>query len=146
MSAGSKSSSVFQLWVDEANTAYDTMEAELISQISKMRTMGISEEEIFARLSKSLQEGMDAFQSLNGALGSGLDDMLGSTSQIASNDFEDTEMLVWTLDPTAQEHCDDCVANSESEAMTFVEWESLGIPGAGNTECGEYCKCSLDPA
>jgi hypothetical protein len=56
------------------------------------------------------------------------------------------EKLVWVLDPTAKDHCDDCLANSSMDAQSFGEWESFGLPGSGNTECGEYCKCTLERA
>ena len=146
MSLQMKSATMFQVYIDEMETAYNVLQDDLLAQIRRMRALGMSDEEIFSHISDSLNNGMDMFQTFKGAIGGSVDTLLETTAQITSNDFNPEETLVWMLDPTAQEHCPDCVRNSESEGMTYADWEQIGLPGAGNTECGAYCKCSLEPA
>ena len=146
LSPQAKSATLFQVYVDEVQSAYDLLESDLDAQVRRMRAMGMSEAEIFKSLSDSLNNGLDMFQTFKGAIGGSLDTLLETTSQLEANDFPFEQPLVWMLDPTAQEHCGDCVDNSESGPRTFDEWSNVGLPGAGNTECGPYCKCSLEPA
>ena len=141
-------STIFRISVDKFNTIFDVFEQDLVAQIQKMRGLGISDEEIFNRISESLDKGMDMFGTTRGAIESEMDALVGTTAQIESNSvFESLEEpLMWELDPTAKEHCVDCLRNSEDGNKTFEEWREIGLPGFGNTECGEYCKCSLAKA
>lgn len=145
LSIDQKERTVFQLWVDKANTAYTLLEDDLIAEIRRMRAMGISDEEIFSRIETSLLNGADMFQRFKGYVEREMDTLLETSAQIESNDgMKEVGDLVWVLDPTAKEHCEDCLRNSEMGAKTFEEWSLIGLPGMGNTECGHYCKCTLD--
>jgi hypothetical protein len=73
--------------------------------------------------------------------------MINTISQIVSNESarEQSEQWIWELDPTAKDHCEDCLRNSGDGEKSFDEWEKIGLPGYGNTECGIYCRCTLTP-
>jgi hypothetical protein len=137
---------MFRIWVSQAEMAYDKLIVDMTNRIIQMRALGIPDDEIFRRLNNSLNNGMDEFGTFKGAWEKAMDDMIGTVSQIESNSvFEGSDTkLVWELDPTAQEHCVDCLRNAKDAPKTFAEWEQIGLPGFGNTECGEYCKCSLE--
>ena len=42
--------------------------------------------------------------------------------------------------------CPTCLRNHGSGAKTYEEWQRIGLPGAGATECQENCRCTLTPA
>ena len=141
-------STFFKLSVEKFGSIVEVFDKDVEAFIERMRASGIDEGEIFARISTSLDNGMDMFGSAKGAIEQEIDGLLGTTAQAESNGvFESLEdPLVWELDPTAKEHCVDCLRNSEAGQKTFDEWREIGLPGFGNTECGEYCKCSLEKA
>lgn len=143
-----RESTIFRLSVEKFDAIFDVFEQDLDAQIKRMRGLGISDEEIFSRISESLNNGMDLFGSAKGAIEKEIDSLVGTTAQIESSGvFESLEdPLKWELDPTVKEHCDDCLANSEADPKTYEEWEQIGLPGFGNTECREYCRCSLTKA
>lgn len=59
---------------------------------------------------------------------------------IAQALFEDHNIIVWNLDPTA-EHCDTCL---EYAAIRYFTPQTLpGIPGNAPTICDGGCKCYL---
>ena len=138
---------VFQLWVEDIERAYDTMLADIRAEIVRMRLLGIDEAEIFARLKQNVTDDSGAFQSFNGWVEGATDKLTHAVAQTESNAvYSGTEEnLTWELDPTAREHCADCLRNSQAPAMPFAQWAAIGIPGAGNTECDGYCKCTLSP-
>jgi hypothetical protein len=41
--------------------------------------------------------------------------------------------------------CDGCIARHGMKPMTLAEWEVYGLPGSGDTECGDNCRCVLFP-
>ncbi len=138
--------SLFRLFVADASAAYSMMEAEVLSQITRMRLLGIVDDEIMSRLIAEIEQGVGAFGAFKTKISGGVQRLSGQTAQLESNAvFEGLdEVLVWTLDPTVQEHCDTCLSLSTQAARTFAEWEAVGLPGEGNTNCGNYCKCSLE--
>jgi hypothetical protein len=125
--------------------AYTRLETEMLGAITRMRLQGIRDREIYSRLSTQLSEGTGVFSSFRGMVNKG---GKGLVSMAALNTvhsrFEGLDQkLIWQLDPTAQEHCTDCLMNEGMAARTHEEWMQIGLPGSGNTECGEYCKCLL---
>lgn len=136
----------FNVWVKEVDLAYTNFEKRLGLTIESLRASGISNQNIFKRLKADLDAQTDLFSSFSGGIESADADLLHLESQLASSlEVEGgADLFEWVLDPTA-EHCGDCLANADKDPMTFEEWQAVGLPGMGNTECGEYCKCSLDP-
>lgn len=136
---------MFKISIGRISSIYDNFEQELVSEIDRMRALGISDKEIYRRISDNLDNGMDMFGSVKGAIEKEVDSLLGTTAQGESNEvFRELEQeLKWELDPTARQHCNDCLRLSASPPKKFEQWEAMGLPGFGNTECGQYCKCSL---
>ena len=137
-----KTSTLFSIWVEDVSKAYDVLEQDITAQIRRMRTLGMSDAEIYDRLFASLNDGMDMFQTFKGAIGRSNDTLVNMISQVESNETikEAGEYWEWQLDPTAKDHCESCLRNSEMGVMTFEKWEEMGLPGYGNTECGRYCR------
>lgn len=148
LSVQKKGPMLFEIWAQGANDAYDALLSDMINQIRAMRIMGISDEEIFNRLELSLNNGMDLFSTFKGKLEGITDDLVNVTANLESNAIYEgkDEMLDWELDPTVAEHCATCLENADKVSRTFDEWQMIGLPGMGNTDCGLYCKCQLVPA
>lgn len=144
--ANAKDKQFFKIWDDEASAAYKSLTTEIDLTIRSARASGMSNEAIAQALTRDLENRTGAFKSYSGGVNSAGNDLFHLSAQGASNDGvrNSADLFVWTLDPTA-DHCGDCLANAEAGEKTFEEWESQGLPGMGSTECGEYCKCSLDP-
>ena len=140
-----KENLLFRISIQKLNGLYTVFEDELLGQIREMRLLGLSDEAIYQRILENVNKGLDYFGRFKGALEREIDGIVGKTAQLESNMVlaEVEEKLKWELDPTVREHCPDCLRNSASETKTFEEWEMIGLPGMGNTQCGDYCKCSL---
>lgn len=141
-----KTSTIFSIWVEDVSTAYDKLEQDLIAKIRAQRLLGMSDEEIFRRLSQDLDAQSDLFSTFKGSIGRSNDSLVNTVSQVESNETirETAETFIWELDPTAEHHCETCLEYGGQE-KTFDEWEELGLPGYGATECGRYCRCTLTP-
>jgi hypothetical protein len=144
--AAKKIQTSFSVWQDKFDKAYDKFVADLDGMVTTMRTQGISEADILARIETMISEGSDVFGAFSGDVEKYADDLVSGVAQTSSNDYDSEELLAWVLDPDAKDHCDDCISNEGTEPQTFAEWEVTGLPGAGNTECAEYCKCTLEVA
>ena len=59
-----------------------------------------------------------------------------------SEPYEGNEKMMWVAVP-GHEICSDCLQRA-GEIKTLNEWEKLGLPGEGKTECGTDCYCILD--
>ena len=138
-----KSSTMFRITASQLDNIFSKFEQDVDANIAKMRLTGMSNEQIFERLTENAKGSMDLFGSFKGAVEKQIDETLGTTAQIESNDFEIEEMLKWDLDPTVVEHCETCLANADMTPRTFEQWEWIGLPGMGNTDCGIYCRCTL---
>lgn len=91
----------------------------------------MSDEAIMGFLDRTLKDEVGVFGPFVGDIEKQADDFTSIVAQTASNsEFDAEEKLVWVLDPSAKEHCDDCIANEKIDAQTFTEWETIGIPGA----------------
>lgn len=53
-------------------------------------------------------------------------------------------MVWWRLGEAAQ-HCNDCLSLADASPYNADEMEYMGLaPGSGHTECGAFCRCSLE--
>lgn len=122
------------------------MEGEVLAQIQRMRLLSIPDDEIMRRLFAEIEQGAGAFGGFKTKVAAGVQKISGVAAQLESNVVFDgsEDLLRWTLDPTVQEHCATCLSLSTQAPRTFAQWESIGLPGEGNTDCANYCKCSLE--
>lgn len=134
---------LFQVTASNLASIYDAFDRDVTAEIKRMRELGISDDEIAKRLTENLMNGQDLFRRFKGALELELDKIVGVQAQAESNIYTPGTVLKWELDPTAREHCDTCLRNEAKEPMAIEEWEALGLPGFGNTECGQFCRCTL---
>ena len=139
-----KTQTLFQIYIDEASSAYEVMIADVENSIARMETLGMSREAIYDRLKSNLDNDEGVFSTFKGRLSKSVQSLIDTTSQVESNEAikESAELFRWELEDLA-DHCDTCLANASLEPQTWDAWEELGIPGAGNTDCGQYCKCTL---
>jgi len=71
-------------------------------------------------------------------------DFMKSVSQrtmFESGEYKKDDEYMWVLEDGAR-HCGDCLER-EGKIKTFAKWEAIGLPGAGMTQCGGNCLCSL---
>lgn len=141
---GAKKNALFNLWAREADAAYERLERELLASIESMRINGVSDKAIFQQLSSDLESRGDVFSKFSGELQGKVDDLLNQTAQLSAVEGLDGESFIWVLDPTVQEHCSTCLDNSQAGSHPFEFWADNGLPGMGTTECGIYCRCSLE--
>jgi hypothetical protein len=124
--------------IDDYVTAVQTRAGDLISR-------GVSPEEVKKMLLADVKNGAGDFQALQGVIGSQIDKALGQTAMDVSNEaIKDlADQFEWLWEPNAK-HCDTCQERN-GEVKSYDEWEALGLPGVGTTDCGVYCKCTLVP-
>lgn len=134
---------MFELWTEDASNAYDMLLNDVRAMVVKMQASGMSNEAIMESLLTRLGNTSDEFQSFKGWIEGGTDKLVHSTAQLESNDYPPEKLLRWILDPTASEHCEDCIENATLPPMTIDEWETTGTPASGATLCDGYCKCTL---
>lgn len=145
---GIKADNIFRVSLSQLDEVFTVLEKDITAEIQRMRALGIGDDEIFSRVSDSLNNGVGFSQRFKGGLEREVDTLLGVTAQAESNEILSgvEGALMWTLDPTVKEHCDTCLENADKPAMSFEKWAELGLPGFGNTDCGQYCRCSLEIA
>jgi hypothetical protein len=134
---------MFRITASQMENIFTKFEQDVDANIAKMRLTGMSNEQIFDRLTENAKGSMDLFGTFKGAVEKQIDEILGTTAQLESNDFNLEENLKWELDPTVIEHCETCLTNADMTPRTFEQWEMIGLPGMGNTDCTIYCKCTL---
>jgi len=136
----------FSVWQNKFEAAYDKFTADLEGRVLTLRSQGLSDAVIMGILERTLTDEVGVFGPFVGDIEKYTDDLSSVIAQTASNsEFDPEELLDWVLDPTA-EHCDGCLERASRPPMTFVEHETEGLPGSADTECAEYCKCTLEVA
>lgn len=106
---------------------------------------GVPPDEVYKSLLQDIKDNSGEFKDLTGALGSQIDKALGQTAMDTSNEFISglSDRYEWVWEPGAQ-HCDTC-EEYNGQIKSYDEWEKIGLPGAGNTDCTVYCRCTLMP-
>ena len=84
------------------------------------------------------------FGQLRNTIKDAIVDGVNQSSRLGQYGNYDLAFGVFTWITVSDRVCDDCSAN-EGMQGTFADFESIGLPGAGNTVCQEYCYCVLDP-
>ncbi len=136
---------LFRISQKRLDEQYQTMIDDLDNEIAGYRAMKMDEKAIYDILMSDFEQEKGVFGRFKGAIEGDMDELVVRTTQseqVASNPPEQT--YVWLLDPTVEQHCDDCIDRESRGALTMLEWSKLGIPGSGATECSDYCRCLLE--
>jgi hypothetical protein len=136
---------LFRISTTEVSNQYQVMLNDLETEIQTYRTMQMDDAAIYKALLSDFENEAGVFGRFGGGIERTMDGLIVRTTQseqVANNPVE--QKYDWILDPTVEKHCDDCVEREGMGALTMLEWSSMGIPGSGVTECGDYCKCLLE--
>jgi hypothetical protein len=139
--------SLLRISRERLDNQYTQMLNELETEIQGYRATGMNDDAIYEALISDMDNEQGVFGHFKGGIETAMDELVVRSTQleqVAENPLD--EKYKWILDPTAQEHCEDCLDRADMTAKTMEEWMLLGIPGSGVTECGDYCKCILDTA
>jgi len=142
--AALKTQTLFQIAMEEGADAWAEAIKDIAQYTQRARTLGMSGDVIVDRLLGDLDNSTGIFKTMLGKYEGAQTKLIDTVSQVDSNEGikESAELFRWELEDLA-EHCNTCLANASLEPQTWDAWEELGIPGAGNTDCGQYCKCTL---
>ena len=114
--------------------------------IRKAKVSGMADIEIEKMLLRDLREGGQLFgnfrKQMKSTVKSGIED---SGRQEVRQSFLDVKLWSW-LAIVDGKICPDCLDRHGWTAMTWEEWEAVGLPDSGNTICGQNCRCILTPA
>lgn len=135
----------YSIWHDKFDAAYDKFTADLEGMVKTMQAQGVADEIILAKINSMIADDSDVMGAFSGDIEKYADDLVSIAAQTIANDYNAEELLNWVLDPTA-DNCDGCIERANRPPMTFAEHEAEGTPGNADTECGIYCKCSLEKA
>jgi hypothetical protein len=138
---------MFRIYVDVAQNIFDKHVKDLRAEVAKMKTVGMDNKNIMAKLEADRVAGTGIYADMNGALASELNNELNLIYQSESNNFSnDNALYLWQLDPAAQ-HCDSCLYQAARGALPI---SAFPVPSYqethGETNCNDYCKCTLVPA
>jgi hypothetical protein len=138
-------SNLFRVSQTEIANQYQSLINDIDTEIAAYRATGMDNDAIYRAMNSDFESESGVFGRFKGGLERSMDGLVVKTTQteqVANNPLE--EKYLWILDPTAEKHCDDCLERETMPAQTMLEWQALGIPGSGVTECGDYCKCLLE--
>lgn len=127
------------------NKSIDDYVSAVQSKAQDMISRGIDPAEVRKLVMADIANNTGDFKQLTGTLGSQVDKALGQTALDTSNEAVKglTKQFEWVWEPGAS-HCETCEERN-GKVKSFDDWESIGLPGAGTTDCGIYCKCTLMP-
>jgi hypothetical protein len=106
---------------------------------------GIAPEQVQAMFLDEIQNNTGDYKKLTGAIGAEIDKAINQTALGTSNQYVAplSREFRWDAEPSAK-HCSTC-SDYDGQIKTYDDWQQSGLPGEGLTECGVYCKCSLQP-
>lgn len=131
--------------IDEINFIRLDFLDDIQKRIIELKNEGVTAKTAVDRLYTEVIES-DKLVKLENKEGQKLWDLFKSISQYSSFEDNDSEKYyMWVLeDGTHQDinHCKGCT-NRNGVVKKYKEWEKLGLPGSGVTECDCNCLCSL---
>lgn len=114
--------------------------------IRKMKTSGMVDTEIEKILFKDLHEGGQIFgdfrKQLKATVKNGLEDT--GRNEVRQS-YLDVKLWDW-VGIADGKICDDCLSRNNMSAMSWEDWQAIGLPGTGATVCDRNCRCVLTPA
>lgn len=125
---------------------YDNFERELAAHVQLRRAAGLSDAQIEAELTRAYEAKSGIFGTLIGRAQKEVDTALNLEFQISSNKAQPvSSQVLWTLNPQA-EHCDSCLFQASQGPRDIANVPVPGLqPQHGETNCQEYCRCTLVP-
>jgi hypothetical protein len=121
----------------------ESIAAKAKAAVVNMAASGMDEQAIIKALMNDLSSGGPIFGTLASQYVAAAGSFVDSLAQgaIFASQPSDTR---WTWITTSSGPCHDCL-DRHNETKSYDEWEELGLPGAGATECGFHCLCVLVP-
>jgi len=113
-------------------------------QVTKLTNAGLNMSAIEETLNQDMLTGGRIFGELRNTIKDSIVDGVNQSSRFGQYSGYDLTLGTFTWITVSGRVCDDC-ASREGMKGTFADFESIGLPGAGNTICKSYCYCVLDP-
>ena len=130
---------------------YDTrlFSTELQKTVQTMLSNGMAEDVIKQTLNNDMRTGGAIFGKLQNDLKANIIEATNQSGRMAQyeeyfKEYDEKSLFRWVT-VTGHKICPDCQSLSGVEALTFEQWESMGLPASGHTVCRGYCYCVLDP-
>jgi len=118
----------------------------LESLINRMRSQGVTNDNIKAFLLRDLREGGQIFGDFKRQIKSSIK---GAVEDVSSNElikkFPDQKLWDW-LAIADNKICPDCLDRNGMPSQTLDFWVSIGLPRTGTTICQDNCRCDMVPA
>ena len=129
----------------EMNLNFQIYLSRVRLQAQQLVAAGVDQALILQQLQSDITNSTGTFAQLKGTIGASIDTSLMKTANFSSNlaPLRITNNFRWNWEPSA-EHCDTCVGR-QGQVKSYEDWEAVGLPGSGTTDCGIYCRCSLEP-
>ena len=130
---------------------YDTrlFSTELQKTVQTMLSNGMAQDVIKQTLNNDMRTGGAIFGKLQNDLKANIIEATNQSGRMAQyeeyfKEYDEKSLFRWVT-VTGHKICPDCQSLSGVEALTFEQWESMGLPASGHTVCRGYCYCVLDP-
>lgn len=112
--------------------------SQLSESVKNMAAKGMSKEQIEKALFDDLKRGGGEFSGVRKSL----KNVTGKPVNI-SNNMVDADLWEWIT--TGNSPCKDCLPR-QGVVKSYQEWEKIGLPRSGFSECKQDCECELIPA
>lgn len=116
-----------------------TAGVKLQSLIIQLKSSGMSDETIIRTIAEDFEQGGRIFGSIINQFTATTGAELDNITQ-GGTDFDDDALLTWLV--TSGNPCKDC-APRHLKAKLYYEWQAIGLPGVGWSDCNYYCMCVL---
>ena len=130
--------------MDDLTLRAEIFGKEIQRTVTRLGKQGASVQAIKSALGNDMKTGGRLFSSLRNDVKEGIVEQMNQSGRLGQmTEYKNAQNFMWV---TVQGHkvCVDC-QQREGIILTWNEWESEGLPGAGATVCKSYCYCILDP-
>lgn len=122
--------------------------ATLEEAIGAMYESGMTQEQILTHIFDTTTGRATFLDPIANAFGSSIKDNFqqirhDTRDTLYAKNLSKDQLYRWELRNI--NNCEGCVARASGEPRTLEEWETVGLPQAGATECGKRCGCELVP-
>jgi len=132
----------FELLLEEINFGRLEFLDSFYTRMHELTEQGLDEEEIIKILYNEIVENKKLIN-LENKEATYLLDFFKSTSQYTVwSSLDENTLYEWVWTPGAA-HCEGC-RERNGQIKTFDEWDALGLPGSGSTDCQDNCLCDLE--